>query len=515
MKRVVFQLALLVLLLSFGKAIAQNTIFLSEGFETCSGTNKPAGWSEVRVSGPYYWRYDNGGGASVGFPDFRHPSFAHTGTKNALFQIEGTGPASRLITSAMDLRFSIKPVLSFWLAQDVRDENTDELKVSYRTSITGSWITLETYLATLLEWSKREIVLPAEAKTQYCQIAFEAKSNYGWGICIDDVLLDERGNVPRTVGSFNTFQVIDNLPSGTESNPIAFLEIKVDGNTNNLNLTNANFNYTGTAISDITNFKLYYTRDSVFANATLVPLTATLNVNTIQFGGGQQSLATGLNYIWVCADVSAIATHGNIVDLSVLANSITIGGNTFPSTPQSPSGNCNIEESIGSAYGFESPGGWTLTNSWAMGIPLGGGLNDPTSAYAGQKVMATNLNGNYPPGITAGTEHRATRNSINAKYYQNLFVRYKRWLNVESSDKARVWLSTDNGVTWSIIMDNNGNTILDRYWKSISHDIGAQATRKESVMVRFAIDESDVSYEYGGWNIDNFAITGDFIAKDL
>jgi len=486
MKRNIFLGALSVLSIVSINAKPQGTVFLTEGFESCSGTNKPSGWSEVRESGNYYWRYIDGGGATTGTPDFRHPSAAHTGSKNALFQVEGTGPSSRLITPAMDLRFSIKPVLSFWLAQDSWDYNTDELGIYYRTSTSSSWVLLETYLATLMEWSKREIVLPTEAKVQTCQLAFLAKSNYGWGICVDDVLVDERGTVPRTVSSVTTSQVVDYLPSGTTVNPVAFIEIAVSGNTNNLYLTDANFTYSGTSASDVSGFKLYYSRDSVFANTSLVPLTGTINSNNIQFIGGQQLLNTGLNYIWVCADINSSATHGNAIDISVPVNSLTIGGSQYPSTAQNPSGYCTVEESI-AKYDFETTGGWTLTNSWAIGVQTGTGLNDPTEAYAGTKVMATNLSGNYPSNITPSNAHRTTMSAVYAKYYQNIYLRYKRWLNVESSDLARVWLSTDGGTTWSKVWENN-STILDRYWKSISHTVSSLATRKQSVMVRFAID---------------------------
>ncbi|RPH32251.1 MAG: T9SS C-terminal target domain-containing protein [Bacteroidales bacterium] len=512
MKRAVLQLVFLVLLLNFGKVVAQGTIFLSADFE---GGVRPNGWTEQRISGTFYWGYKNGGGASSepGLEDFRHPSASHAGNYNALFQVEGPGPASQLITPSMDLRFSIKPVLSFWLAQDVWDGSTDELRIYYRTSSASPWVLLDSYLATIMDWAYREIILPTEAKVEKCQLAFEAKSNYGWGICVDDVKVDERGNVPRTVNSVITLQVNDYLPTGTSQNPIAFIEVAVGGNTNTLYFTEANFNYTGTSISDLSSFKLYYTRDSVYSNNAPLPLTANVDGNNIKLSGGQQSLVTGLNYIWLCADIVNGATHGNKVDVTVPTNGLTIGGNNFPSTIQNPSGNCTIEQSI-AAFDFETTAGWTLNNSWQIGVISGDGTNDPLTGFSGQKVLATNLTGNYPPEITVGAEHRATMNSVSAKYFQNVYIRYKRWLNVESTDKARVWYSIDGGSTWIKLMEN-ALTIQDRFWQSISHDISNAATRKEDVMVRFAIDESDASVEYSGWNIDNFAITGDFIAKDL
>ncbi|MEJ5317105.1 MAG: hypothetical protein WHS63_08850, partial [Tenuifilum sp.] len=42
--------------------------YLSEGFE--AGV-KPTGWSEEKVSGNRYWRYQNGGYASSSAPQYR------------------------------------------------------------------------------------------------------------------------------------------------------------------------------------------------------------------------------------------------------------------------------------------------------------------------------------------------------------------------------------------------------------------------------------------------------------
>ncbi len=509
MKRVNTLLIAIALLLSSSNAMAQGQVYLYEGFE-----GSMTGWENKVISGIYLWRFENGGGYSIGNEDFRNPATAYAGTKNALYQVEGYDKSARLISPTMDLRYSTKPVLSFYLTQDEWN-NTDELEVFYRVSPTSpQWFSLQKFTNTLIDWTYKEIVLPNEVKVEKCQISFVATSKYGWGICLDEILIDERGNVPRSVSSVKTYQAVDYLPTKTTLNPIAFVEVAVSGNTNNLYLTSANINYTGTSISDISACKLYYTRDSVFSNSNPAPLNAEFDGDIIRFKDGQQLLNTGLNYIWICADISATAIHGNRADISIPANSLTIGGNYFPSVIQDPSGYSTIEESI-VAFTFESPGGWEMNSSWEIGVPTGVGHNDPLFAYAGTKVLATNLSGNYPANITEGTAHRATMNpAANAKYYQNINLRFKRWLNVESVDRGRIWLSADDGVTWTKLMENT-ITIQDNFWKNMSHNISNLATRKEKVKVRISIDESDATGLFGGWNIDNFAITGDFIAKDL
>ena len=173
MKTTPIFLTLLIWLLAHN-LYAQEGIFLSEGFE--SGA-KPLGWSEQRISGSYYWRYQNGGGAQSSTPLFKHPSAAKSGSYNALFQVEGVGQTSRLITPNMDLRYSTKPVLSFWVAQEAWDGATDELRIYYRLNSTSAWVLLDTYIAPTSGWVYKEIVLPSDAKVATFQLAFEAKSN--------------------------------------------------------------------------------------------------------------------------------------------------------------------------------------------------------------------------------------------------------------------------------------------------------------------------------------------------
>ncbi|MDX9852726.1 MAG: T9SS type A sorting domain-containing protein [Tenuifilaceae bacterium] len=484
--------------------------FLTEGFE--SGA-KPLGWSEQRISGSYYWRYQNGGGAQSSTPLFKHPSAAKSGSYNALFQVEGVGQTSRLITPNMDLRHSTKPVLSFWVAQEAWDGATDELRIYYRLNSTSAWVLLDTYIAPTSGWVYKEIVLPSDAKVATFQLAFEAKSNYGWGACLDDILVDERGFVDRKVESISTFQIKEAIPSGGKGNPIAFIEIAVSGNTNDLLIQDVDLLYSGTTIDDVENLKLYYTRDSIFTPTELLAYSSTKSGNTIQLRGGQKSLLTGLNYIWICTDVVPTATHGNSIDIQIPANGLKIGTLSYPSTTQNPSGASYVEEAIVMSD-FETLNGWTLTGSWQIGTQLGTGTGDPSYAYDGSKVLATNLNGNYPSNISPTAAHNATSSIANAKYYKNVNIRFKRWLNVESTDRARVWLTADGGSSWIKLMENSLD-VSDRFWRNYGFDIGTEATRKSDVRVRFAIDTTDQSTEYGGWNIDNFAITGDFIAADV
>lgn len=484
--------------------------YLSEGFE--AGV-KPTGWSEEKVSGNRYWRYQNGGYASSSAPQYRHPSNAYSGNYNALFQIEQVGPTTKLITPEVDLRYSTKPVLEFWHAQESWGTN-DKLKVYYRISPTANWNFLVEYPNATVGWVKREIILPTEAKSAKCQIAFEGISNWGWGVCLDDVEIVERGNVPRMVYSIGAFQRNSTIPTGTSSNPVMALNIVVKGNTGELNLTSLTATYTGTNIADISSYKIYYSTDTL--NVTQNPINATVQVNgnQITFSSFNKTLQTGENYIWITLGVASNGTHGNTVDIEIQPNSLTISGSTYPSTTLTHEGKSIIAQSI-FTDDFEDGGThWSLNGVWQVGTPQGGGINDPSYSYQGNNILATNLNGNYPAGITPLTPHEAIVGPFDATYFQAININFKRWLNIDFFDKTRIYVSNNNKSTWNPIWYNN-NIILDNNWRSITHNISNLATRKNNLWIKISIDTSDNSTEYGGWNIDNFAVTGDFIATDV
>jgi len=484
--------------------------YLSEGFE--AGV-KPSGWSEEKVSGNRYWRYQNGGYASSSAPQYRHPSNAHSGNYNALFQIEQVGPTTKLITPEVDLRYSTKPVLEFWNAQESWGTN-DKMKVYYRISPSSEWNLIVEYPNATIGWVKREIILPTEAKSAKCQIAFEGISNWGWGVCLDDIEIIERGSVPRVVYSISAFQRNSMIPTGTTSNPVMALNIVVKGNTGELNLTSLTATYTGTTLADINDYKIYYSTDTL--NVTQNPINATVQVNgnQITFSSFTQNLQTGENYIWITLGVATTGIHGNTVDVEVQPNSMTISGNIYPSTTLTHEGKSIIAQSI-FTDDFEDGGThWSLNGSWQVGAPQGGGINDPAYTYQGNNILATNLNGNYPAGITTISPHEAIVGPFDATYFQTINLNFKRWLNIDFFDKTRIYVSNNNKSTWNPIWYNN-NIVLDNNWRSVTHNISSFATRKNNLWIKISIDTSDNSTEYGGWNIDNFALTGDFIATDV
>ncbi|NVO08918.1 MAG: T9SS type A sorting domain-containing protein [Bacteroidales bacterium] len=489
-------------------------IFTSEGFESGS---KPTGWT-IDVSSSS-WFYQDGGYAATSAPNYHHPSNAHTGNFNAMFKTFGSPVSSKLITIPMDLRFAIKPVLTFWHAQDqVGASLYDQLKVYYRISSTSSWVLIESYTNPTSGWTLREIILPDAAKVQTCQVAFQGTSQLGsWGMCLDDIKIEEKGILPRQVESLMLLQNNNVIPSGSSTNSLGLLDIKISGNTGIIPLNSFSIDYTGTNINDlnINSSEIFYTRDTIFSPTIKLTPTISNTGNTITFSNLNYNLQTGENFFWICASVKSTATHNDIADFRILQNSVNINSILFPAGNLDPSSFSIIEESI-FFDNFESSSVWTFSpgSCWQMGIPTGLGTLDPNYPFSGQKVMATNLSGNYPNGIHQSNAQTATTPSINGKYYQNINLRFKRWLNFDYFDKTSIQYSIDGGTSWIKLWENT-SLLQDQSWKSIGFNISQQATRKQNIKFRFSIDSTDNTGDFGGWNIDNFAVTGDFIAKDL
>ena len=72
----------------------------------------------------------------------------------------------------------------------------DTLTVYYRTSAGGTWIQLATYTANVSAWTRQTVPLPNPSGTYY--IGFLGNAKYGYGVCIDDVVVSGQagGTVP-------------------------------------------------------------------------------------------------------------------------------------------------------------------------------------------------------------------------------------------------------------------------------------------------------------------------------
>ncbi len=159
------------------------TAYLDEGFE---GGAIPTGWTNEYVSGTTDWAYQAGG-------LYGNPSSAHTGSFNAYFD-GSTGNSTKLVTPSIDLGTATNIALTFWHAQTVWAGDQDELRVYYKDSAAGTWTLLAEYLGDTPVWTEEILTLPNPSSDYY--IAFEGLDGWGYGVCLDDVLV---GDPPLTI----------------------------------------------------------------------------------------------------------------------------------------------------------------------------------------------------------------------------------------------------------------------------------------------------------------------------
>ena len=147
---------------------------LSEGFE---GGSLPQGWTK---EGPGTW--------TVGIGDAHSNTQAHSGNYNAKISHSANGNETYLVMPVMNLTSYGSATLTCWYMNHSWAGDVDEFGVYYRTSNTGTWVELFSTDVEHRFWTKTdELVLPNEA---YVQIGFKHTDNWGYGIGIDDVIIN-------------------------------------------------------------------------------------------------------------------------------------------------------------------------------------------------------------------------------------------------------------------------------------------------------------------------------------
>jgi hypothetical protein len=149
---------------------------------------------------------------------------------------------------------------------------------------------------------------------------------------------------------------------------------------------------------------------------------------------------------------------------------------------------------------------WTTEDQWAWGEPAGLG-GDPSSGYTGTNVYGYNLMGTYTNYMP---ETNLTTGPIDCMGFQDVEVRFMRWLGIESSQYDHAYFRVSNdGVNWTTIWSHTGSTFTDPDWQEIAYDISAVADNEPAVYLRWVMGTTDVSVVYCGWNIDDVEIWAD------
>ncbi|SDB96430.1 T9SS type A sorting domain-containing protein [Williamwhitmania taraxaci] len=519
--------------------MAADPPFLTEGFE--SGTI-PTGWTREFEKGTVDWRYRNGGyspndpnyivPASASDPT-RNPSSAHGGTYNALFQEQSVNnERTKLVTKAINLSTAIKPQLRFWLAQVGwtfgGGLSWDAMRVYYKNTPGGAWTLLKVYDYPIDIWTEVSLYLPNPTSTYY--LAFEGHTQWGLGTCIDDIVIEEKGNLNKFVKSVTPLSVpTEFIPSGSNNNPVLGFEVAVSGNQSTCIFDSVEVKSLNTDDANVTTngVKLFRTSAPIFDASTQVS-TASLVGGYAKFDNLNIDLPSGSTYFWITYDILTSAQHGNQLDAMIEAKSIGINDTAYAPTAMSPAGYRVVYETIFNED-FETDNLWTLTGEFERNTPsgLGGspGNPDPATAHSGSKVLGTDLTGlgtvpyNYEAGITRANAYKATSKTFNVFFYKDLKLTFQRYLNIFVEDSASVDVSKDDGLTWTRIGGNITPTglnafIVDNKWTRIENSIPGAASRSKTFKLRFALNNTSF-YNYSGWNIDDLILTGDYITKDV
>ncbi|MCD6177020.1 MAG: carboxypeptidase regulatory-like domain-containing protein, partial [Candidatus Cloacimonetes bacterium] len=166
---------------------------------------------------------------------------------------------------------------------------------------------------------------------------------------------------------------------------------------------------------------------------------------------------------------------------------------------------------------FENDDGGFISNNpagWQWGIPS----NGPSNAYSGDKLWGTVLDNDYP--------NEANFTVDSPEYYLipsfNPILFFHHWYNIENSwDGGNVKISSDGGLSWSVIEPINGytgtaNSANPLYpeeifcgtssgWEYVEFDLSSYIG--QNIIFRWHFG-SDSTVTYPGWFIDDFGITG-------
>ncbi len=167
-----------------------NTIYASgdkffkstDGGATFTSAATLDNWSQQYVIGAHPWIPSTSNQSNSVGPK--------SGAKLALFyKGDFTSATTRMVSPSLNLTGATNPVLKFSFTQVRWGNDQDMLKVLYKTSANGSWITLANYTTNVTTWADITLTLPDPSSTYY--IAFEGKSAYGYGITLDDVSVED------------------------------------------------------------------------------------------------------------------------------------------------------------------------------------------------------------------------------------------------------------------------------------------------------------------------------------
>ena len=100
-----------------------------------------------------------------------------------------SSPITNLVTPSLDLLGASSPILNFYYTNVNWEGDIDTLRVLYKTSTAGNWTELASYNTEASTWTNVILNLPNASSDYY--IAFEGTANFGRGLTLDDVSVQD------------------------------------------------------------------------------------------------------------------------------------------------------------------------------------------------------------------------------------------------------------------------------------------------------------------------------------
>ncbi|MBN1157964.1 MAG: T9SS type A sorting domain-containing protein [Bacteroidales bacterium] len=498
--------------------------YLESGFETLADQQQ---WTSLPADNQKKWIFQKGG------LDGYNPDTAYSGNYNALYYWGDPQPYPRMLVSQpIDLSDASRPELSFGYAMLPDFFGLHHLSLLFKAGASAPWDTIATY-TTEADWTLRTFNIKDYGAKYLCedfQVAFLGTSGGGHGVCVDQVIIEEKDAIVRYVKSVGASHVgHDVVPSGAVDIPVMRVDVVIVGNTDQTVLNSVSF--TSMNVDDdlfgANAFELVATPDSIYrptseSGSLKIGTAVSVAGGEIVFDNLNCELATGLNSIWLIADIKGTAPHDSPMDFRLESHAVEVNASTYPAVEYSPPGFNIIEHSI-LFEGFEGTGSWVVQNDFEMAAPQGYVAHittDPDFAYSGNRILGTDLtvDGRYLLNITSANAYYATSPVINLKYYDDVKLTFKKWNAFEGNDHAVIEVSIDTGDTWYRLWDSKIDALTPDYqWNDLTfaQEFDEIASRQPWVQVRFGVIFSDNSFAYAGFNIDNFAVTGKYLTNDV
>ena len=211
------------------------------------------------------------------------------------------------------------------------------------------------------------------------------------------------------------------------------------------------------------------------------------------------------------------ARSNRFIDTSVLANTTYY----YVINAEDTSGNTSdysnevtitvLETTILFGADFENnDGGFTkgviagTANDWEWGVPKSG----PNEAFSGEKLWATNLDGDY----TANNDSYIESPPIEIPADKNAILTFTHWYDFEGTaafawDYGEVHISRDDGASWENITPRSEGRFGGREQQWITEEIPLSQYSGDTIRIRFYFHSDYIIY-YSGWYIDDVYVIG-------